>query len=192
MKGRSHSLFPIIVLTLLAGATVWLENVTRHGARVERQVRHDPDYIVEKLTLHRFDPQGRTQYILVADNMTHFGDDQTTQVTRPRLDYLARPQRLHLEADRGEISKTGDVVVLHEHVVGHQDALGSVPATTLNTEQLTVWTDDERFSSNLPVTVTRAGSVINANSMSGNNLSGELQFTGRVRGVFQRKESQVK
>ena len=69
IRDRSHSLFPVIVLTLLAGVSVWLDRVTQQDpvAKTDK-TRHEADFSAERITLHRFDPTGKVQYILVADH----------------------------------------------------------------------------------------------------------------------------
>jgi lipopolysaccharide export system protein LptC len=117
MNSRGHSLFPIIVLLLLAGVSVWLDRVTQQEETVKTdKTRHEPDFTADKLTLRRFDLTGKTQYILVADRMIHYGDDESTELVRPRLDYLNRPEPVRMESDFATVSKDGDTVVLNDNV----------------------------------------------------------------------------
>ena len=60
IRDRSHSLFPVIVLTLLAGVSVWLDRVTQQDpvAKTDK-TRHEADFSAERITLHRFDPTGK-------------------------------------------------------------------------------------------------------------------------------------
>ena len=70
MNSRAHSLFPVIVLTLLAGVSIWLDRATQQSpmAKVDK-TRHEPDFTADKITLRRFDLTGKIQYVLVADSM---------------------------------------------------------------------------------------------------------------------------
>ncbi|MBK7849482.1 MAG: LPS export ABC transporter periplasmic protein LptC [Zoogloea sp.] len=93
MNSRGHSLFPIIVLLLLAGVSVWLDRVTQQEETVKTdKTRHEPDFTADKLTLRRFDLSGKTQYILVADRMIHYGDDESSELIRPRLTTPTGPE----------------------------------------------------------------------------------------------------
>ena len=81
MRDRSHSLFPALLLTLLAGVSVWLDRVTQQEpvARTDK-TRHEADFSADKITLHRFDQTGKIQYVLVADSMVHYADDESSEL----------------------------------------------------------------------------------------------------------------
>ena len=108
MNGRGHSFFPIVVLTLLAGVSVWLDRVTQQEpvARADK-TRHEVDFSADKITLHRFDPTGKVQYILVADSMLHYADDESSELKNPRLNYLNRPEPVWVESRFASVNKDG-------------------------------------------------------------------------------------
>lgn len=190
MNGRSHGIFPILVLTLLAGAGVWLERITQQEP-VPRtdNTRHDPDFVVSNFNLRRFDLQGKTQYVLVAAHMTHFGDDESTELIRPRLDYLNRPEPMHIESERAMVSKDGEVIDMTDKVYAVRAAHGDKPESTLRSEQMTIWPDDEKMRTDTPVTLTMGQSVITAERMESDNIVGEIRLQGSVRGTLYRTQA---
>ena len=115
IRDRSHSLFPVIVLTLLAGVSVWLDRVTQQDpvAKTDK-TRHEADFSAERITLHRFDPTGKVQYILVADSMLHYADDESSELKNPRLNYLNRPEPVWVESRFASVNKDGTTVVRSE------------------------------------------------------------------------------
>lgn len=187
MNGRGHSLFPLIVLTLLAGVSVWLDRVTQQEpvAKTDK-TRHEADFTADKLTLRRYDLSGKTQYILVADRMIHYGDDESTELIRPRLDYLNRPEPVRMESDFATVSKDGETVVLTDNVFLKRAAQPGKPEATLRTERMTVWPDDERMRSDAPVTLTQGRTVIAAERMESDNIVGNIRLQGLVRGTLYR------
>ncbi|MGL4409322.1 LPS export ABC transporter periplasmic protein LptC [Zoogloea sp.] len=187
MNGRGHSLFPLVVLILLAGVSIWLERSTSRDARPQSgQIRHEPDFSIDKFTLHRFDQTGKTQYILRGDRLVHFLDDETSEVTRPRLEYLNRPEPMHLESEKATVNKEGDVVVLTDKVYARRAPYQGKPESTLNTERMTIWPDDEKMRTETPVTLTQGQTVITADRMDTHSLSGEIRLQGRVKGILYR------
>ena len=187
MNSRGHSLFPIIVLLLLAGVSVWLDRVTQQEETIKTdKSQHEPDFTADKLTLRRFDLTGKTQYILVADRMVHFGDDESTELTRPRLDYLNRPEPVRMESDFATVSKDGDTVVLNDNVYLRRAAQPGKPESTLRTERMTVWPDDEKMRSDTPVTLTQGKTVVTAERMESDNIVGSIRLQGQVRGTLYR------
>lgn len=187
MKDRSHSLFPLLVLTLLAGVSVWLERVTQQEPVTKTdKTRHEADFSADKITLHRFDPTGKVQYILVADNMVHYADDESTELKNPRLNYLNRPEPVWVESRFASVNKDGTTVVLTDQVLVRRAAHAGKPESTLRTEQMTVWPEDEKMRADKPVTLTQGQTVINAERMESDNIIGEVRLQGQVRGTLYR------
>ena len=187
MRDRSHSLFPALLLTLLAGVSVWLDRVTQQEpvARTDK-TRHEADFSADKLTVRRFDLTGKIQYVLVADRMVHYADDETTELVRPRLNYLNRPEPVWVESNFARVNKDGDAVVLTDNVFVRRDATAGKPESTLRTEEMTVWPDDEKMRSDKPVVLTQGKTVINAQRMESDNIVGEVRLQGQVRGTIYR------
>ena len=187
MRDRSHSLFPVIVLTLLAAVSVWLDRVTQQEpvARADK-TRHEVDFSADKITLHRFDPTGKVQYILVADSMLHYADDESSELKNPRLNYLNRPEPVWVESRFASVNKDGTTVVLTDQVLVRRAAHAGKPESTLRTEQMTVWPEDEKMRADKPVTLTQGQTVINAERMESDNIVGEVRLQGQVRGILYR------
>lgn len=187
MRDRSHSLFPVIVLTLLAAVSVWLDRVTQQEpvARADK-TRHEVDFSADKITLHRFDLTGKVQYILVADSMLHYADDESSELKNPRLNYLNRPEPVWVESRFASVNKDGTTVVLTDQVLVRRAAHAGKPESTLRTEQMTVWPEDEKMRADKPVTLTQGQTVINAERMESDNIIGEVRLQGQVRGTLYR------
>jgi lipopolysaccharide export system protein LptC len=187
IRDRSHSLFPVIVLTLLAGVSVWLDRVTQQDpvAKTDK-TRHEADFSAERITLHRFDPTGKVQYILVADSMLHYADDESSELKNPRLNYLNRPEPVWVESRFASVNKDGTTVVLTDQVLVRRAAHAGKPESTLRTEQMTVWPEDEKMRADKPVTLTQGQTVINAERMESDNIIGEVRLQGQVRGTLYR------
>ena len=187
MRDRSHSLFPVIVLTLLAAVSVWLDRVTQQEpvARADK-TRHEVDFSADKITLHRFDLTGKVQYILVADSMLHYADDESSELKNPRLNYLNRPEPVWVESRFASVNKDGTTVVLTDEVLVRRAAHAGKPESTLRTEQMTVWPEDEKMRADKPVTLTQGQTVINAERMESDNIIGEVRLQGQVRGTLYR------
>ena len=136
--------------------------------------------------MRRYDIHGKTQYILVADRMVHYGDDESTELTRPRLDYLNRPEPVRMESEFATVSKDGETVVMTDKVFLRRTAVAGKPEATLRTERMTVWPDDEKMRTETPVTLTQGSTVINAERMESDNLVGEVRLQGKVHGILYR------
>lgn len=185
---RSSSLFPLTVLLLLVGLTSWLQHATNvETPRNDGKLRHDPDFIAENFTVRQLDASGKLKYSLTATKMLHYADDESTEVSEPRLTYLDRPPPLHLQARRANISKDGKIVDLREEVVGRREPDGSDPEMTFTSSRLLVYPDDELASTPAAVTLTQGRSVIRGVGMDADNLHRIFTLHQRVTGTFHSK-----
>lgn len=186
---RSSSLFPLTVLLLLVGLTTWLQHATDvEVPRNDGKLRHDPDFIAENFTVRQLDASGKLKYSLKATKMLHYADDESTDVSEPRLTYLDSPAPLHLQARRANISKDGKIVDLHEDVLGRRESDGNDPEMTFTSSRLLVYPDDELASTPAAVTLTQGRTVIKGVGMDADNLHRIFTLHQRVTGTFYSKK----
>lgn len=181
------SLFPLLILGLLAGLSYWLELASRAPVTAATgHTRHDPDTLVYGFEIRRFDAEGRLQHTLRAAEMRHYPDDDSTEVIAPRLVYHRNPPT-EIEAARALVSGRGERVSLRDDVRVRRGATGDRPATELTTAALDVWPEDEIARSDAPVTITQGASRIQgAGGLEADHKNQRYVLAGPVSGVFVR------
>lgn len=178
------TLFPLLLAGLLAGMSYWLELATRPQATGnDGKSRHDPDYIVEKFEVRRFDPEGALQNTLVADLMRHYPDDDSTVVVAPRLTYHRTPPTF-ISAREARLDSKGKHVELIDDVRVARAGVAGKPDTVLTTTRLDAYPDDEIAKTSVPVTITQGQTNIEGSGLSIDNKSSIYVLEGPVRGVF--------
>lgn len=183
---KNYSLFPLAVLALMAALTFWLEAATRTAPTVDSsKSRHDPDFIVSDFTLKKISPQGKLLHVLDAREMRHFPDDDTTEVTQPKLLYLGGVLPLHLQSQRANLSKDGKTALLRDQVFGSRDAGRDTPLMTFATERLTVIPDDETAATDEFVTLTHGKSKSTGTGMDLDNKSRILTLHSHVKNTIE-------
>ncbi len=86
MKHWPSQLFPLIMLSVLAALTFWLQSATAPGdEKHDGKFRHDPDAIAENYVVRRFDETGTVKYRLTGPYMVHYPDDDTSELRSPIL-----------------------------------------------------------------------------------------------------------
>jgi len=186
MKLRTDALFPIAVLALLAVMTFWLERFTRaEEPRPDGKSRHDPDFIVERLTAYKYSETGELQYALVADKMVHYPDDESTDVFKPKLSYHSKPRVAHLTAERARISADGKVIVLMDGVSVWQEASGENPELRMTTPELTVIPEEEFAFTTAAVRIVQGRSVVTGIGLEMNNKLATATLKSRVRAFIE-------
>jgi lipopolysaccharide export system protein LptC len=187
MNDRSTSLVPLAMLVLLAALTFWLSRLIE-GDKPRAPQRHDPDYIVERFELRRFDVGGKLQHTLVGERLLHYPDDDTTVVTAPRLTYhQTAPTEIsagmaHLDRDGKEVDLVDSV-----RIVRHA-AEGDAAPTRIETPSLKIFPDEERGLTQEAVTITQGRSIVRGQGMEIDNKTGVSVLHGRVKGTLYSKQ----
>lgn len=180
------SLFPLLLVGVLAGLTFWLQRVTEPDAADRSgRMRHDPDFIVEHFTVRRFGPEGSLQHTVQAPRMVHYPDDESTTVTNPQVAFHRTPPS-HLSADSAWLSKDAKEVRLEGNVRVVRAGDGT-PDTVVTTTQLNVFPDEETARSDAAVTITHGLSIVNGTGLTVDNKTSTSQLLGPVRGIIYRK-----
>lgn len=189
MRVPSATLFPLLVMALLAGLTWWLERASQpDDGSSHRPLRHDPDFYVENFTLRRFDTNGRLQHDLTAVRMLHYPDDQTTEVFSPKLNYYGTGKTT-VTARSAWLDKGGEHVRLDDDVRVVRAGAGGTPDTVITTSVMHVVPDDEIAHTDAPVTITQGESVIHGVGLKANNKTQIAELFGPVRGTIHRNPS---
>jgi len=181
MHPSIQQLYPVVALVVLAGATVWLERVTRdEGPRAVAEARRDPDFTAEHIRLVSFDTDGRQRYELLAERVINYPFSGVTELERPQLRYDSGGRELRIDAVAGKVSNNGEEVLLTGEVRAARAAAAESPAMTFASESLRLWPDDERAETSDPVVLTQGGTTANAKGLKSDNLFGTLDLLGDV------------
>lgn len=184
----SSALFPLLLAGLLAGMSYWLEMASRPaGGSTDGKSRHDPDYIIEKFEVRRFDPQGILQHTVVADLMRHYPDDDSTVVLAPRVTYHRTPPTV-ITAREARVSSKGEQVQLVDDVSVVRSGVAGRPDTRLTTARLDVWPDEEIASTTLPVVIRQGQTQVHGSGLHVDNKTSIYVLEGPVNGVFFRRD----
>ncbi len=189
MNDRSTSLVPVVMLVLLAALTFWLSRLIE-GDKPRAPLRHDPDYIVERFELRRFDLEGKLQHTLLGERLLHYPDDDTTVVSAPRLTFHQNTPT-EISAGMANIGRDGKEVDLVDSVrIIRQAAEGDAAPTRLETRSLKMFPDEERGLTRDAVTITQGRSVVRGQGMEIDNKTGVSVLYGRVKGTLYSKQTE--
>jgi len=184
MQGRSTIWFPIALLALLAGLTLWVDRVVRPPQpKIDGSSRHDPDYILSNFNTVKTDQNGNPRHRLAATEMRHFPDDDTTQLTRPRFtQYSANKPFTQIEGQRGLVTSDGENVYFMDNVIIVRGATPQKGELTVQTDYMHIIPDKELAMTERPVLIKQApDTVIHATGMEYDKKLGILKLFKRVR-----------
>lgn len=151
-------MFPLTLLFMMALITFWInQTVQEQGPRIDGSNRHDPDYRLENFVTTQTDVNGKLRYVLAASEMTHYPDDDTTALQRPKFTQFAvEKPYTQIQGLRGYISSDGETVEFVDNVKVVRQATPEKGEMQLLTEKLTIEPDKDLATTQSPVTITQA------------------------------------
>ncbi|MBX9811784.1 MAG: LPS export ABC transporter periplasmic protein LptC [Burkholderiales bacterium] len=186
MNDRLTRWFPLLLLAILAALTFWLDRAVQPPAgKRDGSTRHDPDYIVEKLSALRMAPDGGIKHTLFAEKMIHYPDDDSTYLQSPKfVSYASGKTPMTITAREALVSKNGENVYFQNDVRVTRAPYDDKSELVMQTSYLHVIPDDNIAKTDRPVTITDANTVVNAIGLELNGETRILKLKSRVRGIY--------
>lgn len=186
MKNRVANLLPIILMLFLAALTLWLRiTMETPASGGNGSHRHDPDAIVDNFNVTKLDDQGAPQYTLAANRMLHFGDDDSTELTAPRVVKLGAGPTITITAGRGTVTRDGAEAFFHDDVLVVRAATPERDELRVRTDYLHVLADQNIARTNRAVTVTQGRSVLSGVGMELDENARRFALFSQVRSRFE-------
>ncbi len=194
MKQGSTAILPLTIAAVLVALTSWLRYATEFPeTRNDGKNRHDPDYVINDTVARKLDPAGSLLYTLVADEVRHYPDDDTTDLVKPRLVYLPplRPP-MTISAEYGHANSQGERVEFRDQVEVHRAATETDDELIAETPELTVLTEEEKDFTKSEGLINQGASWVKGVGMQIDNKLQtfvlESAVTGQIESRFGRKK----
>lgn len=187
MNYRTAFWFPVSVLALLAGLSLWLQYAVQSpGMSGPDQGKHIADNIVENFHATRYDSNGRPENTLNARKTQHFLDDDSTGLDTPHFT-ATDPQNGHVDirSETGYVSSEGETVTFTGNVVLVRDMRDAQGPLTLTTDYLEIFPDQHLARTNRPVQVRGKSLAIDAGGFQMNNQTRELRLNRGVKTYYE-------
>jgi lipopolysaccharide export system protein LptC len=188
VKVRTNTLFSLTLAAGLAALTLWLERMVEAPAGSQpNALEHDPDFIVERFTATSLDKGGRPESRLTARRMTHYPDDETTELEEPQLvQYREQGPPVRISAERGTVTKDGEEVRLYGNVLVVREGTKGRPSLNMETTFLQVFPKQDIARTPEAVVITEGQSRLTGVGMDYNTRTRQLELKARVNGTFVR------
>lgn len=168
-----------IVLIILSFISWWLSEIVSPRSQDFRGkiVRHNPDYYLDVFTLTSMGADGEPAYKLVSNHMIHYPDDDSSELTMPRLTiYREEESPWQIDANRGWVLGEGDFVLLREDVVVERVKSPNNSPIKITTEELRVRPNDEYAETDKYVLMVSDKSSMEGVGMRAYFKKGQLQL----------------
>jgi lipopolysaccharide export system protein LptC len=189
---RAQAALPLLAAAGLAGFTWWLVQSSPKDSGPARapRVLTEPDYVLERARVARFDATGRIVAVVDGERMQHRPDQDVLEIEHMQLSARdAKGRGLAASARRGLADPGAKQVTLQgqAHVIAWPllSVTGLAPAPIeFAGEDLQVDTGRRTLLSTRPVTLTRADSFIEATALRYDHATGLTDLAGRVHGHY--------
>ena len=183
---KARSWLPLLPLLLLLAATYWLNLQVQPLPQAESQQRHDVDYYLDNFSATTLNIQGQPRFILTAEKLWHYPDDDTTHLQMPHLTslYADRPPTI-TTAQTGMLSSKGDDVYLYDEVRIVRPASGELLEQHFATDYLHVIPDRDWAETDQSVVMSNKYNVIHAVGMELDNKARTAKLLSRVRATHE-------
>lgn len=184
----STRLFPLLLMMSLALLTLWLERTVQVDDVHPSLKRHDPDYVVDRFTIVRHDLLGKPETTLSARKMTHYPDDDSTELAAPRvLKSKSGEAPMELTSDRGALSQDGEDIFLYDNVLLVRQATEQQPEMRLTTSFLHLVQSRSLALTDRVVAIREPNRYLTGRGMEYDNSLGTIRLRAQVRGRFEQR-----
>ena len=186
MKHWPSQIFPIVLLSLLAALTFWLQKaIDGDDAKHDGKLRHDPDAIGENIVVRRFDETGAVKYRLIAPELKHFPDDDSSELKSPTLiSYRPDAPPVTISANYAIGTSKGETIYLWDNVNIIRAATPERPEMIARMPDLTTQPDAGFAFTNSPVEITQGQSWIKGVGAHLDNNTSILTLQSQVTGLY--------
>ena len=132
-------------------AVVGLFGLSLQDAMIDEQAvdqdfnnRHDPDYYIENFTATGLDKNGDRKFVIEAERMAHFPDDDTALFDNPHVvEYRKGQAPRHSYADSGWMNSSGDEILLTGNVRIVFEADANSPGGEMRAKKMRILLDSD-------------------------------------------------
>jgi lipopolysaccharide export system protein LptC len=189
MPNRSTILFPLMLAGFMALITFWInQSVDQQGPRTDGSNRHDPDYMMENFVTQQTDETGKLRYILAADKMTHYPDDDSTVLKQPKYtQYAINKPYTQIEGNHANVSSDGEEIEVLKDVVVVREATMDSGEMHVFTDKLTIFPNKDLAKTDRPVVIKQAPkTVIHATGMIYDKRNKTIRLLKKVNAHYEK------
>ena len=184
---RWRMIFTVLGAIVFALGSFWLLEVMNKNAQDITASKHldEPDYFITNFSLVRMDLTGKPSYIVSGTKLTHYPADDSSDIDQPFVRKLTPDMPpMNMNAELAHIDQNNTRLQLRRQVVVDRVASPKAQNLTLKTEALTVYPDEERMETDVPVDILTGASRIHGVGMKANNATGMVEVQNALRIVL--------
>lgn len=188
MSLRVRLILLLAALALFSTAIVnWLSGDSQRQTTGQG---HFPDYYMENFSTLTMEPDGSPKNKLYADYMAHYADDDTIELTRPKLEvYKEEKPPMIITADKGWVTSNNKVILLTGQVDLTQDNHEGIRELEVNTTEVRVLLDQDYAETDQHATIKGVRTIVNTDGLRAYFKQNRIELLNNVHGKIEPKKS---
>ncbi|MFA7300556.1 MAG: LPS export ABC transporter periplasmic protein LptC [Sideroxydans sp.] len=186
LLNKLRSWLPLLPLILLLLGSYWLSLQVRPLPPTTAELRHDVDFVVDRLNSTVLNQQGVPLFVISTEKMWHFPDDDSTHLQQPRLlRFFSDRPPTEMTAQRGMLSSHGEDVYLQDAVEVLHRSENGVYERRFQTEYLHVQPDRGWAETDRAVRLFDRNNSIDAVGMELDENARTVKLLSQARGMYE-------
>jgi lipopolysaccharide export system protein LptC len=184
---RRTLLFGGLLLAVLGGSK-WLAEFLEVEETALQPESHTADYFLDNFTNTVMGPDGKPFRRLSADQMLHFPDDDSTELTKPKVTLFEEKDipPWKIRSEQGWLSGDGNLLLLKGTVTIDREQAPGIRPIHIVTRNLRVQPGENYAETDEVITVTSLGSRLKSKGMQAwFNKPVRIKFLTDVRGYYE-------
>ena len=173
-----------LLLVIAISLSTWSIFLSKQWAPASTDaLSHRPDAFMEDVIATIINKEGNPVLKVAAPKMIHYADNDSTDMTAPNITVFRKesPNPWFINADFAKATQGISQILFQKNVVIHHPANIDNPTTTMSTDSLTVFPDEQTAQTNDPILITQPSSTIHAVGMHANLKDGTVKLLSQAR-----------
>ncbi len=171
-------------MLLLAALTFWLMRVVELKQTEPDKLRHDPDMIVENFVARQLGVDGGERYTISAKRMTHFPDNDSTDVEQVQFSALEKNQPpWNVTSTKAKLTGKADEIFFLDKVQLTREPFQSLQRLVGDTSYFHVIPELGVGDTDQPITLQEGNNTMTAAGMEINNKT-RVATLSRVKATY--------
>ncbi|MCD8340103.1 MAG: LPS export ABC transporter periplasmic protein LptC [Burkholderiales bacterium] len=191
LKEKVTSIIAIILLATLVGVSYWYSVKAEMEGMGHLSDLESPEFVTHNTTVTKFDENGVAKAKVFAKYAEHFSDGHANATFPEYWSLTPGEGQISATADRGEMTKGGEVIHFYGNVDLRQAAYGDNPASRIQTDQLDAFPDTDTYTTDHHVTLTRGDDVSEGIGADFDKVEHTFKLRSRVATSLQPRDRNV-
>ncbi|MFM7524645.1 MAG: LPS export ABC transporter periplasmic protein LptC [Betaproteobacteria bacterium] len=186
-RPRRGAALTLAFMLLLAGGSFWLLKQAQQpeqGAS-RRSAQGLPDYTMHQFRFTTTRTDGRADYLVEGDQLSHYPDRDETLIQGFRMTrYIDKRQSMFVSSDTANTNADHSQFHLHDHVVLRRPSASDGETLLVTSDYMLVLTNKDIVKSHRPVQAQQGGTTLKGTGMTADSKQQTLTLHSAVTATY--------